>query len=115
MTMQKMANLLNLHETTISRAVANKYLQTPHGIFELKYFFSFGYDQPTGESISSKTIQEKIAQLIAQEDPNKPLSDQVLANKLSESPNGFKIARRTVTKYREALNILPTHLRRLHS
>lgn len=114
MTMQIMATYLHLHETTISRAVANKYIQTPYGIFELKHFFSFGYEQSTGDSISSKTVQDRIAQLIAQENPNKPLSDQAIANQLSEGPDALKIARRTVTKYREALNILPTHLRRLH-
>ena len=114
LTMQQIADTLNLHETTISRAVANKYVQTPHGVFELKYFFTPGYQSDEGESVSAKSVQDKIAKLIAAEDPAKPLSDQVIADRLGQGEGSLKVARRTVAKYREALGILPTHLRKHH-
>ncbi len=114
LTMQQIADTLDLHETTISRAVANKYIQTPHGVFELKYFFTSGYQNHEGEAISAKSVKDKIAKLIAQENASKPLSDQAIADFLNEGEGSLKIARRTVAKYREALGILPTHLRKQH-
>lgn len=111
MTMQQMATQLGLHETTISRALAHKYLQCPAGLFELKYFFSGGYQSSTGP-VSFKSIQDKILKFISHEDPHHPLSDQAIVALLTEEDPSLKIARRTIAKYREQLKILPTHLRR---
>jgi RNA polymerase sigma-54 factor len=99
-----------VHETTVSRAIANKYLQTPHGIFEFKYFFTTGYEADSGAAVSNTSVKELIADLIAMEDRAKPLSDQEIVAKLQEK--GLTIARRTVAKYREELGILPSNLRR---
>lgn len=112
MTMQQVADKLGLHETTISRAIANKYIKTPSGILEFKFFFSGGYRAENGENLSSKSIQEKIHDLIQREDPAKPLSDSTLSDMLKKS--GLTVARRTVAKYRENLGIQPSHLRKEH-
>jgi RNA polymerase sigma-54 factor len=110
LTMNTVAQVVGVHETTISRATANKYIRTPHGTFPFKYFFTTGYKSATGDAVSNKSVQDMIAQLIEDEDPTKPLSDQALVNLLQEKD--IKIARRTVAKYREALGILATNLRR---
>lgn len=110
LTMNAIAEIVGVHETTVSRAIANKYIQTPHGVFPFKYFFTPGYTAANGESVSNKTIKESISQIIAQENPSKPYSDQSIVNQLKEKD--IKIARRTVAKYREELGILPTNLRR---
>ena len=112
MTMANAAEALNLHETTISRGCANKYIATPQGVFEFKFFFSGGFTGENGEDVSVRAIQQKIKDYIEDEDPAKPLSDEKISQLLAES--GFKVARRTVAKYREQLNILPTNLRRKH-
>lgn len=111
MTMQQMATQIGVHETTVSRAVAHKYLQCPVGLFELKYFFSGGYASSSGP-VSFKSIQDKILKLISHEDPHRPLSDQAIVALLMAEDSSLTIARRTVAKYREQLKILPTHLRR---
>lgn len=110
LTMAQVASVLGIHETTVSRAIANKYMQTPRGTFEMKYFFTPGYVTADGQAVSNKAVKDAIARLIAQEDPAHPLSDQDIAKKLSEQ--GYSVARRTVAKYREELNILPSHLRK---
>jgi RNA polymerase sigma-54 factor len=110
LTMNTIAQVVGVHETTISRATANKYIRTPHGTFPFKYFFTTGYKSATGDAVSNKSVQDMIAQLIEDENPAKPLSDQALVNLLQEKD--IKIARRTVAKYREALGILATNLRR---
>lgn len=110
LTMAAVARTLGLHETTVSRAIANKYMQTPRGLFEMKYFFTPGYKTRDGQEVSNKTIKDLIAQLIAQEDPDHPLSDHDIVERLKEK--GFEVARRTVAKYRQELHILPSHLRR---
>lgn len=110
LTMNQVAETVGVHETTVSRAIANKYIDTPHGVFEFKYFFTTGYTGQEGESISNTSIKERIARMIADEQPHKPLSDQAIVNQLQEE--GVTIARRTVAKYREELGILPTNLRR---
>jgi RNA polymerase sigma-54 factor len=110
MRMSEIANALELHETTISRAVAGKTMSTPHGIFEMRYFFTTGYTSETGEEVSSEAIKERIRQMVAEEPPHKPLSDEAMARRLADE--GFKVARRTIAKYREQLGILPTNLRR---
>jgi RNA polymerase sigma-54 factor len=88
----------------------NKYIYTSHGIFELKYFFTSGIRRIAKENISSKNVKDKIKQFIAKEDPSFPLTDKQIAQILSEQ--GIVIARRTVTKYREMLGILPSSLRK---
>ena len=110
MTMQQIANDVGVHETTISRAIANKYAKTPHGVFPLKHVFNSGFTSESGESIANRSIKETIEKIIQKEDPKKPISDQAISKELEEE--GIKIARRTVAKYREQQGILPTHLRR---
>ena len=108
--MKDIAERLDLHESTVSRAIHGKYMSTPQGTIPFKSFFSpkIGTEDGTGES--QKSIMEKVKALIDREDPRKPLSDQAIAESLAG--DGIRIARRTVAKYREALNILPTHLRK---
>lgn len=113
LTMTQVAEAVGVHETTVSRAIANKYIQTPHGVFEFKFFFTPGYQSGDGESVSNKSIKDMIAHLIENEPPQKPLSDQQIVEILREK--NIKIARRTVAKYREAMGILATNLRRHYS
>lgn len=110
LTMSKVAAELGVHETTVSRAVANKYVETPFGVFELKYFFTAGFKSASGEEVSNRSIKDRMAQMIEEEDSSKPLSDQEIMRRLNEG--GVKVARRTVAKYREEMGILPTNLRR---
>jgi RNA polymerase sigma-54 factor len=110
MTMGEIADAVGVHETTVSRAVSGKYMATPQGIFEMKYFFTPGYQTSTGESMSNTSVKEAILDLVKHEDGNAPLSDQEIVGILSE--RGIPIARRTVAKYRTELNILPSHMRR---
>jgi len=110
MNMAQIAEVVEVHETTVSRAVSGKYMETPHGVFEMKYFFTSGYETESGESMSNRQVKQALADLVAEEDPKKPWSDANLVIELEKQ--GTKIARRTVAKYREALNILPSHMRR---
>jgi RNA polymerase sigma-54 factor len=110
MTMKEIADAVGVHETTVSRAVSGKYMATPQGIFEMKYFFAPGYQTATGESMSNTSVKEAILDLVKREAGNTPLSDQEIVEILSE--RGIPIARRTVAKYRTELNILPSHMRR---
>ncbi|MDE1169661.1 MAG: RNA polymerase factor sigma-54 [Verrucomicrobium sp.] len=110
LTMSQVAEAVGVHETTVSRAIANKYIQTPFGVFDLKYFFTPGYQTTTGEFLSNTSVKEAIQELVARENPQKPLSDQEIVSILSE--RGIPLARRTVAKYRSELNILPSNLRR---
>jgi RNA polymerase sigma-54 factor len=111
LTMTRIADIVGVHETTVSRAIANKYLKTPHGIFEFKYFFTPGYQAGGGgAAVSNTSVKEMIADLVAVEDKAGPLSDQDIVARLLEK--GITIARRTVAKYREELGILPSNLRR---
>ncbi|HVS52645.1 MAG TPA: RNA polymerase factor sigma-54 [Opitutaceae bacterium] len=110
LTMTQIAEVVGVHETTVSRAIANKYIKTPHGVFDFKYFFTPGYQADSGAAVSNTSVKEMIADLISIEDKAAPLSDQELVAKLSDK--GIKIARRTVAKYREELGILPSNLRR---
>ncbi|MBK1881657.1 RNA polymerase factor sigma-54 [Luteolibacter pohnpeiensis] len=110
LTMNDIADELSLHATTVSRAVAGKYVLTPHGLMEMRAFFATGYHTSNGEEVSNAGVREAIQQLVAHENPAKPLSDDALAKKLAQQ--GIKVARRTVAKYREQLNILPSHLRK---
>lgn len=110
LTMNEIADELSLHATTISRAVAGKYVLTPHGLMEMRSFFATGYQASDGTEVSNAGVREAIQQLVAAENPAKPLSDEFLMKSLDKQ--GIKVARRTVAKYREQLNILPSHLRK---
>lgn len=110
LTLQEIADVVGVHEATVSRTTRGKYIQTPQGLFELKYFFSTGLKSSSGEDQSSKSVQMKIKRIIDEEDKRKPLSDQKIADMLKEE--GLEIARRTVSKYREVLNIPSTTKRR---
>jgi RNA polymerase sigma-54 factor len=110
LTMTQIADIIGVHETTVSRALANKYIKTPHGVFEMKFFFTSGYQSDAGLAVANTSVKEMIADIIAGEDPGKPLSDQEIVGLLEAK--GLKIARRTVAKYREELGLLPSNLRR---
>jgi RNA polymerase sigma-54 factor len=110
LTMACVAEKVGVHETTVSRAVANKYMQTPHGLFEMRYFFTTGYTTEGGATLSNASVKEQLAKVVAQEDPSHPLSDQEIVAILKEK--GIPIARRTVAKYRDELDILPSNLRK---
>ena len=96
----------------MSRAISGKYMATPHGVFEMKYFFTSGYETEGGESMSNTSVKNALSEVVRSEDPKHPLSDEKLVQKLKEQ--GINIARRTVAKYREELNILPSHLRKTY-
>jgi RNA polymerase sigma-54 factor len=110
MIMREVADAVGVHETTVSRAVSGKYMATPQGVFETKYFFTSGYQTATGESLSNISVKEAILDLVKHENGNAPLSDHEMVEILGE--RGIPIARRTVAKYRDELNILPSHMRR---
>jgi RNA polymerase sigma-54 factor len=110
LTLQQVARQIDMHESTVSRVCSGKYVQTPRGVFELKYFFSSGLETEDGEDVSARTAKDIIRTLIEEEDKKEPLSDQRIAELLHEK--GLRIARRTVAKYREQLNILPARFRR---
>jgi RNA polymerase sigma-54 factor len=110
MILRDIANEIEMHESTVSRVTTNKYMHTPHGIFELKFFFNSGISTSQGESIASESIKSKIKGLIGHENPKKPLSDQEIVRSLKGV--NIEIARRTVAKYREVLGILPSSKRR---
>jgi RNA polymerase sigma-54 factor len=110
--LRDIAEELELHESTISRVVTNKYLHSAQGTFELRYFFGSGIQTSKGESISSKSVQEEIRKMIASENPRKPLSDEKIAKLLGLS--GVNIARRTIAKYRDVMGILPSSMRKRH-
>jgi RNA polymerase sigma-54 factor len=106
LVLKDVAEDIGMHESTISRATANKYAHTPQGIFELKFFFTSGVKASSGEDVSAETVKEKIRVLVEAEQPNNPLSDQAIAEMLRAKQ--INIARRTVAKYRQAMGILPS-------
>lgn len=110
LVLQDVADDVGVHMSTVSRVTTNKYVHTPHGTFELKYFFNAGVRQNSGGDMASEAIKNKVRTLVAAEDARKPLSDQAIANRLKE--DGVRVARRTVAKYREALGILPSSKRK---
>jgi RNA polymerase sigma-54 factor len=110
LVLREIADELGLHESTISRVTTAKYMATPYGTFELKYFFGSGLNTETGGNASSTAVRALIQQFVDAEDRKKPLSDNAIADMLKEQ--GIECARRTVAKYREALRIAPTHLRK---
>jgi len=110
LVLRDIADELGLHESTISRVTTAKYMATPQGTYELKYFFGSGLGTETGGNASSTAVRALIKQFIAAENPHKPLSDSQIAEMLKEQ--GIECARRTVAKYREALKIAPANLRK---
>jgi RNA polymerase sigma-54 factor len=112
LTMVQVAEVVGVHETTVSRAVSAKYMETPQGVFEMKYFFTSGIQTANGVGMSNTSVKDMISDMIKQEDTTKPLSDEEIVKMLSAK--GVVIARRTVAKYRSELNILPSHLRKVY-
>lgn len=110
MILRDIANDIEMHESTVSRVTTAKYMHTPQGIFELKYFFNSGINTTGGGSLASESVKLKIKDLVDSEDPKKPLSDQKIVELLKK--DGIKIARRTVAKYRDVLKILPSSKRK---
>ena len=110
LTLREVADHIEMHESTVSRVTNKKYVQTPRGVYSLKYFFSSGISTTSGEATSSRGVKDKIKSLISNEDPLKPLTDQAIVKLLVI--DGIKIARRTVAKYREQLGILSARMRK---
>jgi RNA polymerase sigma-54 factor len=110
LVLREIADELGLHESTISRVTTAKYMATPQGTFELKYFFGSSLNTEAGGNASSTAVRALIQQLVSSEDVGKPLSDSQLSQMLEEQ--GIQVARRTVAKYREALKIAPASLRK---
>jgi len=110
LTLQQIANVVGMHESTVSRVTSGKYVQTPRGVYELKYFFSPGLKTDNGEDASSKRIKARIQEIVNGEDSKRPLSDQDIAARLKDE--GFSVARRTVAKYREQLGVLRARMRK---
>ena len=110
LVLREIADTLGLHESTISRVTTQKFMLTPHGIFELKYFFGSHVATESGGAASSTAIRALIKQLVSAENATKPLSDSQLADMLGEQ--GIVVARRTVAKYRESLRIPPVAQRK---
>jgi RNA polymerase sigma-54 factor len=99
-----------MHESTVSRVTRQKYVQTPRGVFSLKYFFSAGLDTQEGEEVAAKAVKMMIKEIVEGENPGRPLSDKKIVDLLEQQ--GLKIARRTVAKYREQLGILNARMRK---
>ncbi len=112
LTMVQVAEVVGVHETTVSRAVSGKYMETPQGVFEMKYFFTAGLQTDSGANVSNTSVKDMIAEIFKSEDAGKPLSDQEVVKMLKDK--GIVIARRTVAKYRMELNILPSNLRKVY-
>ena len=110
MVLRDVAEDISMHESTISRVTTNKYAHTPHGIFELKFFFNSSINRSNGETIASASVQEEIRSIVSGENPKKPFSDQKISELLEDS--GIRIARRTIAKYREMMGILPSSKRK---
>jgi RNA polymerase sigma-54 factor len=110
LVLREIAQRCELHESTVSRVTTNKYMLTPKGTFELKYFFASHVSTDSGGTASSTAIRAKIKQWVAEEDPRKPLSDQQIADRFVQ--DGVQVARRTIAKYREALKIDPVSQRK---
>ena len=110
MVLRDVANDIGMHESTISRVTTNKYVHTPRGIFELKFFFNSGISRVHGSDVASESVKEKVKTLVAAENPAHPLSDQKIVELLLKE--NINIARRTVAKYREMLGILPSSKRK---
>jgi RNA polymerase sigma-54 factor len=111
LVLRDVANDIGMHESTVSRVVTNKYMHTPQGVFEMKFFFHSGISSSYGESVSSVTIKQRIRKIIEAEDPHKPLSDSKIVSLLQKE--GLVLARRTIAKYREELKIPTSNQRKV--
>jgi RNA polymerase sigma-54 factor len=110
LTLREVAEVINMHESTVSRVTNEKFVQTPRGVLPLKFFFSSGLSTTAGEDVSARGIKAQIEKLVADEDPKHPLTDQAIVNILKET--GVQIARRTVAKYRDQLGVLSARMRK---
>ena len=110
LTLREVAEHIEMHESTVSRVTNDKFVQTPRGVFSLKFFFSSGLSTTSGEDISARGVKAKIETLVDEENPKRPLTDQAIVNLLKSE--GVNIARRTVAKYRDQLGILPARMRK---
>ena len=110
LTLREVAEVIDMHESTVSRVTSQKYVQTPRGVFPLKFFFSSSLGTTTGEDASARAVRAQLQKLVGDEDPGKPLTDAQLVRMLEE--RGIQIARRTVAKYRDQLHILPARMRK---
>jgi RNA polymerase sigma-54 factor len=110
LTLREVADVINMHESTVSRVTNEKYVQTPRGLLPLKFFFSSGLSTTTGEDASARAIRAQIQKMVSDEDPKNPLTDQQIVEMFAQK--GVRIARRTVAKYRDQLSILPARMRK---
>jgi len=110
LTLREVAEVINMHESTVSRVTNEKFVQTPRGVLPLKFFFSSGLSTTAGEDVSARGIKAQIQKLVSEENPKHPLTDQAIVNILKES--GVQIARRTVAKYRDQLGVLSARMRK---
>ena len=110
LTLREVAEVINMHESTVSRVTNEKYVQTPRGVLPLKFFFSSALATASGEDASARSIRAKLQKMVAEEDSGKPLTDQQIVHLFQEQ--GIQIARRTVAKYRDQLGILPARMRK---
>lgn len=110
MILRDIANDVGIHESTVSRVTTSKYVHTPQGVFELKYFFNSGVSKTDGDALASESVKLKIKDMVSKENPKKPFSDQEIVSRLKSE--GIQIARRTVAKYRDALGVLPSNKRK---
>jgi RNA polymerase sigma-54 factor len=110
LTLREVAEVINMHESTVSRVTNEKFVQTPRGVLPLKFFFSSGLSTTQGEDVSARGIKAQIEKLVSEEDPKHPLTDQAIVNILKET--GVQIARRTVAKYRDQLGVLSARMRK---
>jgi RNA polymerase sigma-54 factor len=110
LTLREVAEVINMHESTVSRVTNEKFVQTPRGVLPLKFFFSSGLSTTSGEDVSARGIKAKIQKLVSDEEPKRPLTDQAIVNILKDE--GIQIARRTVAKYRDQLGILSARMRK---
>jgi RNA polymerase sigma-54 factor len=110
LTLREVAEVIDMHESTVSRVTNEKYVQTPRGVLPLKFFFSSGLSTTSGEEVSARGIKAQIQKLVTEENPSRPLTDQAIVNILKKE--GIQIARRTVAKYRDQLGILSARMRK---
>jgi RNA polymerase sigma-54 factor len=110
LTLREVADHIEMHESTVSRVTNKKFVQTPRGVYSLKYFFSSGLSTASGEDISARGVRDKIKTMVSDENSKKPLTDQAIVDALKAE--GVKIARRTVAKYRDQMGILPARMRK---
>jgi RNA polymerase sigma-54 factor len=110
LTLKKIADDIGIHESTVSRSISGKYMQTPRGVFEIKHFFTSGVSDGSAEGMASGSIKALIREIVTAEDPSAPLSDQAITEKLKAK--GIEISRRTIVKYRDEMGILSSSKRR---